>query len=51
MSTGGAGAPGIIVITYTPAGGGGGSGPTRRIFLFEGKKLKIQSGKLIVNPV
>jgi hypothetical protein len=42
----GAGADGIIVITYTPSSGG--SAPARKMRLFEGFKIKIISGRLIL---
>ena len=43
VTNGGAGSQGIIVITYTPAGGGGGNGatPARTIRVFEGFKFKL----------
>jgi hypothetical protein len=50
-NNGGSGQPGIIFITYTPSAGGGGgttTTPTRHMRLFEGFKIKLISGKMIL---
>ena len=44
IKNGGAGAKGIIVITYTPA-----VTPSRTLRLFEGFKIKFVSGKIILH--